>query len=128
VALATPLALFGWKAAASAAVPGMMVPWPDRPGLRCLAVALECGIAPLAAFLVIWSRTQPANPRLTGVALGVAAGAVSWLLVDLWCPVGHAGHLLVGHVLPVVLLAGGGAAASGLLAVSRRWSEPAGRR
>jgi hypothetical protein len=34
---------------------------------------------------------------------------MAWLLVDLWCPVGHFGHLLVGHVLPIALLVVGGA-------------------
>jgi hypothetical protein len=51
------------------------------------------------------------RPALTGAALGVAAGACSWLLVDLWCPVAHPEHIALGHLLPLVLLAGAGALA-----------------
>jgi hypothetical protein len=119
LALATPLVLLAWKSAMSSAFPGMTVPWSDRPGLRCLCVALETGTAPLVALLAIWRHTQPRHPRLTGLTLGVASGAISWLLVDLWCPVGYAGHLLLGHVLPIAVFATCGALAGGGLAVPR---------
>jgi hypothetical protein len=42
---------------------------------------------------------------LLGAAIGAAAGAWSWTLTDLWCPVAYVPHLLLGHVLPVALLA-----------------------
>ncbi len=122
LALATPLVLLAWKSAFSWAFDGMTVPWPDRPGLRCLCVALETGAAPLVALLAIWRRTQPRHPRLTGLALGIAAGAVAWFLVDLWCPVGYAGHLLLGHVLPIAIFAACGAIAGGVLAVRRTFA------
>ena len=120
VVLATPLALLAWKAEISSSFTGMTVPWPDRVGLRCLGVALASGIAPLAAFLRLWRGTQPAHPRLTGLALGTAAGAISWVPVDLWCPVAHLDHLLLGHVLPIALFATLGAVAGRLLEASSR--------
>jgi hypothetical protein len=46
---------------------------------------------------------------MLGVALGVATGAAAAALVDLWCPVGHVPHLLIGHVAPILLLGGLGA-------------------
>lgn len=119
LALATPIVLLGWKSALSSAFPGMTVPWPDRPGLRCLCVALETGAAPLVALVAIWGGTQPRHPRLTGLMLGVAAGAVAWLLVDLWCPVGSVEHLVLGHVLPIAIFATCGALAGAILAVPR---------
>jgi hypothetical protein len=29
----------------------------------------------------------------------------AWLLVDLWCPVAYFPHLVLGHVLPIIVLA-----------------------
>jgi hypothetical protein len=37
------------------------------------------------------------------------------VLLELWCPVGHPGHLLLGHVLPMIAYG-----AVGYLA-GRRW-------
>ena len=119
IALATPLILVIWKAAVSAAFPGMTVPWPERPGFRCLSLAIATGIVPAAVFLTLWRGTSPAHPRLTGWVLGTAAGSFAWVLVDLWCPVGYLGHLLLGHVLPILLLAALGAAAAGILGPRR---------
>ena len=41
--------------------------------------------------------------------MGLAAGAWGWVVVDLWCPVAYIPHLLLGHVLPLIVLAGVGA-------------------
>lgn len=116
VAVATALLLLCFKFSLSTEFVGMTVPWPDRPGFRCLLLALGTGIAPMTAFMAVWHRTAPAHPRLTGLAIGTAAGALVWVLVDLWCPVAYFQHLLLGHVLPLVLFASFGAAAGGLLA------------
>jgi hypothetical protein len=43
------------------------------------------------------------------MAMGVAAGAWAWAAVDVWCPVAYMPHLLLGHVLPVIAVAGVGA-------------------
>jgi hypothetical protein len=66
--------------------------------------------APLAASLWISGRWEVRRPALHGAALGAAAGACAWALVELWCPVVHPGHLAVGHLLPLALLAGAGCA------------------
>ena len=41
--------------------------------------------------------------------MGFAAGACAWVAVDLWCPVAYVPHVLLGHVLPLFVLAGAGA-------------------
>jgi hypothetical protein len=41
--------------------------------------------------------------------MGVAAGACAWIAVDVWCPVADIPHLLLGHVLPLFILAVAGA-------------------
>ena len=63
---------------------------------------------PLLSFLAI-RRSAPVQPALNGAGLGLAAGACAWVAVDLWCPVAYVPHLLLGHVLPLFVLAGAGA-------------------
>jgi len=101
--------LLAWKLLASSVFPDMTLAWPTRPGLRCIGVSLLLGIWPLAALSLARARGDAVHPRSTGAALGVAAGACTWLLVDLWCPVAHPTHLLLGHVLPIAVLALAGA-------------------
>jgi hypothetical protein len=99
-----PLALVAGKLSMSAAWPGMTEAWPDRPGFRCLGLFLAMAAAPLAAYLWIWRMRDVPRPGLYGAALGVAAGAGAWTLVDLWCPVAHPAHIALGHLLPLALL------------------------
>jgi hypothetical protein len=103
-----PLALFAWKVGSSLAFGDPMVEWPTRPGLKCLAVSLLVAAGPLLAFLAL-RRSAPVHPALNGAAIGVASGACAWVALDLWCPVAHLTHLLLGHVLPLCILGGTGA-------------------
>ena len=41
--------------------------------------------------------------------MGFAAGACAWVAVDLWCPVACVPPLVLGHLLPLLVLAGAGA-------------------
>ncbi len=104
----TPISLFAWKVGCSMALGGPMVEWPERPGLRCLSLSLVVALGPLLSFLAI-RRSAPVRPALNGAVVGLAAGACAWFAVDLWCPVAHVPHLLIGHLLPLFLLAGAGA-------------------
>ncbi len=103
-----PIGLFAWKLGCTLAVGGPMMAWPDRPGLRCLCLSLLVAVGPLLSFLAI-RASAPAWPALNGAVLGVAAGACSWFVVDLWCPVAYVPHLLIGHLLPMFILGGTGA-------------------
>lgn len=102
--VALPLVLFAWKVGVSSFFPGGTDWDPARVGLRCLGVGHLVGLPVLAGFFVARWRTDPLHPGLTAAALGATAGVFAALLVDLWCPVGHPGHVLLGHVLPVVSL------------------------
>ena len=103
VALLTPILLLSWRIAMSARYPGMMIDWPDRPGLRCLVMSLVLAQIPLMGLLWMRRDSDPIHPRSTAAALGALAGAFGWVLVDLWCPVSHVTHLLIGHALPLLL-------------------------
>jgi hypothetical protein len=104
-----PVAFLLWKFGASAAVPHMMDAWPARPGVRCLGLTALFAAWPLVA--LAWARagSDPVHPRALGLAFGVAVAAAAAVLVDLWCPIGHVGHLLGGHVAPMLVLGGLGA-------------------
>jgi len=104
----TPLALFAWKVAWSLGFADPMAQWPARPGLRCLSLTMLVAAGPLLAFLVV-RRSAPAHPALNGAIIGVACGACAWVPLDLWCPVASVPHLLLGHVLPLGILAAAGA-------------------
>jgi hypothetical protein len=103
-----PICLFAWKVGCSLAFGDAMVSWPGRAGLRCLALSLLVAVGPLLAFLTA-RRSAPVHPALNGAIMGVASGACALVAVDLWCPVAFVPHLLVGHVLPLIILAGTGA-------------------
>ena len=85
-------------------------PWPTRIGYRCFTMSVATGGILLFAALMAWRRVDPLTPRATGAAFGAGAGLGSALLIDLWCPVSYLPHLLVGHVLPIAVLAAAGAA------------------
>jgi hypothetical protein len=102
---ATPLVLLAWKWTWSSCFDAH---GPTRLGLRCLGLSLAMAAAPMAALLGGRVRSHPLHPAATGAAVGAAVGAMSWTLVDLWCPVGYLQHLLIGHVLPLALIIGSG--------------------
>jgi len=85
-------------------------PWPTRTGYRCFAMSVGTGGILLFAALMAWRHVDPMTPRATGAAFGAGAGLGSALLIDLWCPVSYVPHLLIGHVLPIAVLAAAGAA------------------
>jgi hypothetical protein len=115
VVVGAPLALLAWKLAVSSLFEGMTTWWPERPGFRCLRLSLLVSLAPLLALLFLRRRSDPVHPVAAGAALGTVVGSFAWVLVDLWCPVAHPRHLLLGHVLPLVLVALAGALVGGLV-------------
>lgn len=92
----------------------------SRFGLRCLTLTAAAAPWPFAALLAFMPRFDPVHPRLSGAALGGAAGAWAALLVELWCPLADPGHVLVGHALPLAALAGLGALVGGRILAMRR--------
>lgn len=103
-AVLSSLAFVGWKYGVSALY-GLTGTWPTRPGFRCLGLGVALGALPLGSALLAARRTVPLTPLATGAAAGAGAGLGSTVLVDLWCPVANLPHLLLGHVLPIALLA-----------------------
>jgi len=119
-AVLSTLGFLAWKYGVSAFY-GLTARWPARPGFRCLGLSVSMGALPLAAALLAARRTAALTPVATGAAFGAGAGLGSSVLVDLWCPVAYLPHLLLGHVLPIVILAAvGGFLGSRFLRLWRR--------
>lgn len=118
-----PIGLFAWKVGWSFVFGDPMMAWPGRSGLRCLSVSLLVALGPLLSFVAM-RRSVPLHPALNGAAMGVAAGACAWVATDLWCPVAYVPHLLLGHVLPLVILACLGALLGRAMLTLRRGLQP----
>lgn len=104
--IALPLALLVWKIGVTVPFgPEMMAPWPGRPGFRCLRLSLAMATPLLVAFVVVRRRSDPVHPGIAGAVLGVTAGIAAGTFVDLWCPIAHLPHVLLGHILPLVVVA-----------------------
>jgi hypothetical protein len=82
-------------------------PEPDMP---CFAMTLAAAAFPLIGLSRARRSSDPMHPVASGAALAVACGAFAGVMVDLWCPVAAPRHVLVGHILPLGLLAVLGAA------------------
>lgn len=112
-----PLAAFAWLAGWH----GTYVEPADKFGWRCLALTTSMGALVLASVVFVRRGTVAVRPTLEGAAAGVAGGAIATVLVDAWCPLTNAAHVLHGHVAPMVALGVVGAACGKwLLAVRAR--------
>ncbi len=90
--------------------------WPqtlqDTSGLRahviCIVMTISLAAGPLLAFVYMRRASDPVSPRLTGAALGAAAGAWGDVAHVLICGYTAPAHILIGHILPIALLTGVG--------------------
>ena len=80
-----------------------------RTGWRCFALTLLTAPWPFVALVHASRRLEPRHPGSAGAALGSVAGAWAAVMVELWCPLANEGHVLRGHVLPLLVLALAGA-------------------
>jgi hypothetical protein len=109
----TPVALV-----ATALLAGALWPPPYKAAdldkhLVCVEWSMLMAVAPLVAFAWLRRGSDPVAPRLTGAAIGTAAGAIGAVGIELRCSHATVDHVLLGHVLPVLILAGLGALIAG---------------
>jgi Negative regulator of sigma F len=81
-----------------------------RTGWRCFTLTALTAPWPFAALAYASGRMEPRHPATAGAALGAVGGAWAAVMVELWCPLATGAHVLVGHVLPLLVLALAGAA------------------
>jgi hypothetical protein len=72
--------------------------------MGCAKSELMLSIPPLALALVLLCRS--AFQPVRAFAAGLSAAGVSLFVLHLHCPDGTAGHLMFGHLVPWILLAG----------------------
>jgi hypothetical protein len=120
VAVLTPAVLFCWMLLWNTQFPETMTEYVARPGFRCLSFTLAMTAWPLVALSYVRRERNPSAPGAAGAARGVAMGALAGVVVDLWCPIAGPGHVLLGHITPILILMGLGAAAGRLLTGVRR--------
>jgi hypothetical protein len=105
VASLTPAALLAAWLPVAFAWPQTLV---ETSGLHahfvCVAMTMVLAAGPLVAFARLRRRSDPVSPRLTGAAIGAAAGAWGDAAHVLVCGYTAPEHIVVGHILPVVLL------------------------
>jgi hypothetical protein len=85
--------------------PALVQIHPERLGLHCFAMTLAAAAYPLVGLSRARRWSDPMHPIASGSALGVACGACAGVMVDLWCPVAAPRHVLIGHILPMGVLA-----------------------
>jgi len=122
VVVAVPLAFFVHLTIASDAMlpirEFVTAPHSIRHTLVCGVHALIFGILAIATLFVLWRKTDPFSPRLSGAVAGLAGGLVGAVALDMTCPHLEAWHLWIGHGLTLVMLV-----ATGWYA-GQRWLAP----
>jgi hypothetical protein len=105
--------------------------WPETLGdtsspirhAGCVLGTFVLAAGPLLAFLRLRRRSDPVRPWLTGAAIGTAAAAWGAVAMPLVCGFTSPVHMLFGHLLPVLLIAGLGAALGEWIVAVRNESE-----
>ena len=88
------------------------------PAASCAAHAFFNGILCLGALLLLWKKTDPFSPGLTGALLGLVGGLGGALSVGMVCPREEGFHLVLGHGLAALAVCGMGFSAG------RKWMTP----
>jgi hypothetical protein len=89
-----------------------------RSTVVCGVHSVLFGAAASAVLFVLWRRSDPFSPRLTGALTGLAGGMVGAVALDMTCPNDEAWHLWLGHGLTLVAFVLAGWIAG------RRWISP----
>ena len=74
----------------------------------CVIEIAGFGIVPAWALFAMLRRAAPLRPAWSGALATLAAAALGAAATQVLCPIDDPAHQLVGHVLPVILLAAAG--------------------
>ena len=105
IALGTPAVLLAMMLAFAALCPAVTLTHPERLGLKCLGLTMATAALPLVGLVVVRRSSAPRHSAAVGAALGSACGSAAGVMVEIWCPVATPRHILVGHILPIEILA-----------------------
>jgi hypothetical protein len=85
---------------------------------KCASHSLLSGVLGSSVLMLIWRRTDPFSPGLTGGTLGLVGGAVGTLSVGLLCESDEGLHLTLSHGISLLVLTVLG------IVVGRKWLSP----
>lgn len=71
----------------------------------CVGVTAASGAVPWMATMILLSRLAPLRERRVGLFAGLSVFLLGALVTQLHCPSGNSYHLMLGHYLPVAVLA-----------------------
>ncbi len=77
-------------------------------GAECFGFTLALAAAPLATFLALRRGAEPHCPGALGAGAGAMCGAWAQVFTLLWCPTRGFLHAVIGHALPLAVLAATG--------------------
>jgi hypothetical protein len=73
---------------------------------HCVTFSLLAGVIASSGLMMIWRRTDPFSPGLTGALLGFLGGLIGTVSVSLTCRADEGIHLTLGHGVATLILAG----------------------
>lgn len=76
-----------------------------RFGWRCMGLTLSTGSLLVAAIFTARRGRAVHHAGAQGAAIGAMGAIWANVLVDLWCPLTNAPHVIVGHAFPTAVLA-----------------------
>ncbi len=72
---------------------------------HCGVYSLMAGVIASSGVMIIWRRTDPFSPGLTGALIGFLGGLIGTVSVSLSCRADEGIHLTLGHGIATVLVA-----------------------
>jgi hypothetical protein len=108
IAAVVPLSFLAYLTFQHSSVVPLSVFFSDATHLRnveaCALVAFTSGALATTSVLLVWKRTDPFNPSISGAVLGLVGGLAGALSVGLVCPHDEGWHLWLGHGLSVIVM------------------------
>lgn len=86
--------------------------------LHCGLISFATGAFAALGILLLWRRTDPFTPRLSGALAGLIGGMAAAIPIGLICPGKECWHLWLGHGLSLLAVIGVGAV------LGRKWLSP----
>ncbi|MBE7484421.1 MAG: DUF1109 family protein [Polyangiaceae bacterium] len=119
LALGLPLAFFAYLTlSASSTLPFDRFVREDTHAPVCGLFTLLFGAAAAGSTLLVWRRTDPLTPGLSGALAGLCGGLAGAAGIGMACPTHEAWHLWLAHGTTVLVFVAAG------WAVGRKWLAP----
>jgi len=122
LALLVPVAFLGYLTMIRSSTPALATflgqPESTRHMLHCGAFSFVVGAAVAFGIVLLWRRTDPFTPRLSGSLAGLIGGLGAATPIGLVCPGTDGWHLWLAHGVSLILVVALGAA------LGRRWLCP----